>query len=155
MTLSVGESAPDFSLPDQNGRVHSLNEYRGKWVLIYFYPKDDTPGCTVEACGFRDRMKELQKRNIALLGVSKDSVESHQKFVKKYSLPFPLLVDPEKTMIEEYGAWGEKKFLGKTFMGIFRMSYLIDPEGKIAKVYEKVKSEGHAEEVLKDIEALQ
>ena len=135
--------------------MHSLNEYRGKWVLIYFYPKDDTPGCTVEACGFRDRMKELQKRNIALLGVSKDSVESHQKFVKKYSLPFPLLVDPEKTMIEEYGAWGEKKFLGKTFMGIFRMSYLIDPEGKIAKVYEKVKSEGHAEEVLKDIEALQ
>ena len=153
--LSVGSSAPAFSLPDQEGKIRSLKEYAGRWVLLYFYPKDDTPGCTAEACGFRDLQDKLKERGVSVLGVSADPVEKHKTFAEKFALPFPLLSDPEKKMIEKYGAWGEKTFLGKTYMGIFRMSYLIDPKGKIAKVYEKVKAEEHAEEVLHDVDALQ
>ncbi|MSR87076.1 thioredoxin-dependent thiol peroxidase [Candidatus Peribacteria bacterium] len=151
MLLMIGSPAPDFTLPDQDGNVHSLSNQQGKWVLVYFYPKDDTPGCTKEACGFRDLYDELKKLGVVIFGVSKDSAESHKKFAGKFSLPFPLLSDPEKTMIDAYGAWGEKKFLGKTYDGILRISYLIDPQGKIAKVYGTVKAEEHPEEVLRDV----
>ena len=134
--------------------MHSLSEEKSKWVLIYFYPKDDTPGCTTEACGFRDTMIKLKKHNVVIFGVSADPVESHNKFSQKFTLTFPLLADPEKKMIEAYGAWGEKSFMGKKYMGIYRMSYLIDPQGKIAKVYEKVNAEDHPDEVLEDLRTL-
>lgn len=155
MPLPIASPAPSFTLPDQDGKIHSLGDQRGHWVLLYFYPKDDTPGCTTESCGFRDQCTELKKHGVTVFGVSKDSVESHKKFSGKFAIPFPLLSDPQKSMIEAYGAWGEKKFLGKTYDGILRISYLIDPEGKIAKVYEKVKPEEHPAEVVRDIAALQ
>ncbi len=155
MALSPGTPAPDFTLFDQDGVSHSLNQERGKWVLIYFYPKDDTPGCTTEACGIRDRFSEFKKAGITVFGVSADSVKSHKKFAEKFHLTFPLLSDPDKAMIEAYGAFGERSFMGKKYRGIFRISYLISPEGKIAKVYEKVKPEEHAQEVIQDINALQ
>lgn len=152
--LTVGTAAPDFTLSDQNGESHSLSAERGHTVLLYFYPKDDTPGCTKEACGFRDRIAEFQKKGVTVFGVSKDSVASHKKFADKFTLAFPLLSDPDATVIKAYGAWGEKSFLGKTSMGILRISYLIDSEGKIAKVYEKVKPDEHPSEILRDIEEL-
>ncbi len=154
MMLSNGTPAPAFALPDQNGVVHSLSDERGRWVLVYFYPKDDTPGCTTEACNFRDHFEILQRKGVTVFGVSKDPVESHRKFAEKFQLPFALLADPDRTMIEAYGAWGEKTFLGKTSMGILRTSYLIDPDGNIARVYGKVKPEEHAKEVLQDLEKL-
>ena len=141
----------DFSLPDQNGKIHQLSSYKGRWVLLYFYPKDDTPGCTKEACGFRDSLNDLKKHNVVVLGVSADSVSSHQKFAKKYNLNFSLLSDEKKEVIKAYGAWGKKKFMGKEFEGILRISFLINPEGEIVKRYDKVKPEIHAGEVLKDI----
>ena len=150
-SLTAGDAAPAFTLQDQEGKEHSLSQYRGSWVLVYFYPKDDTPGCTVEACGLRDQFPEFGKLKAQVFGVSADSVASHKKFSQKFKLPFPLLADPEKKMIQAYGAWGEKKFMGKTYMGIHRTSFLIDPKGKIAKVYEKVKPDVHAEEILKDL----
>jgi peroxiredoxin Q/BCP len=146
--------AIDFSLTDQNGKVHKLSSYRGSWVLLYFYPKDDTPGCTKEACGFRDSLNELKKHNLVVLGVSADSVTSHQKFAQKYNLNFPLLADEKKEVIKAYGAWGKKKFMGKEFEGILRVSFLINPEGDIVKKYDKVKPEIHAGEVLEDIKKL-
>ena len=149
--LKVGDPAPAFTLPDQEGKEHSLSEYKGSWVLVYFYPRDDTPGCTTEACGLRDQFPKFGKLKAQVFGVSADSVASHKKFAQKFKLPFPLLADPEKKMIQAYGAWGEKKFIGKTYMGIHRMSFLIDPRGKIAKVYEKVKPELHAQEILADL----
>ncbi|NOS68028.1 MAG: thioredoxin-dependent thiol peroxidase [Candidatus Peribacteraceae bacterium] len=152
--LTVGTPAPNFTLPDQDGTVHSLSEEKGRWVLIYFYPKDDTPGCTTEACGFQDEMVKLKKHDVVIFGVSADSVEKHAKFAQKFSLSFPLLSDADKTMIEAYGAWGEKSFMGKNYMGILRISYLIAPDGKIAKVYEKVKVEDHPAEVLRDLDVL-
>ena len=133
---TVGQSAPDFSLPDQHATVHSLSAERGTWVLLYFYPKDDTPGCTAEACGFRDQFETLRERGVVVFGISADSVESHRKFSEKFSLPFPLLSDSEKTVIDAYGAWGEKSFMGKKYSGILRISYLIDPNGMIAKAYD-------------------
>ena len=150
-TLKVGDAAPDFTLPDQTGKTHSLSDDRGKWVLIYFYPRDNTPGCTVEACTLRDEFAEFKKKGALVLGVSADSVKSHEGFAKKFKLPFSLLADPEKKMLEKYGAWGKKSFMGRSYMGIFRNSFLIDPKGKIAKIYEKVKPELHAREVLNDI----
>jgi peroxiredoxin Q/BCP len=146
--------AIDFSLTDQNGKVHKLSSYRGSWVLLYFYPKDDTPGCTKEACGFRDHLNDLKKHDIVVLGVSADSVASHQKFAQKYNLNFPLLADEKKEVIKAYGAWGKKKFMGKEFEGILRVSFLINPEGDIVKKYDKVKPEIHAGEVLEDIKKL-
>ncbi len=143
--------ATDFSLPDQNGKIHTLSQYRGKWVVLYFYPKDNTPGCTKEACNFRDSFRVLEKMGAVILGVSKDSVESHLKFVKKYGLNFPILSDPEKEVIKKYKAWGKKKFLGKEFEGTLRTSYLIDPEGEIKKVYAKVNPLSHAGEIIKDL----
>lgn len=134
--------------------MRSLTEYAGQWVLLYFYPQDDTPGCTTEACGFRDAFTQYGQERIAVLGVSADGRESHSAFAKKFHLPFPLLVDTEKTLIHAYGVWGEKNVFGNTVMGIRRMSFLINPSGVIEKVYERVKPEEHAEEVLRDVAAL-
>lgn len=149
--LKEKSTAPDFTLPDQNGTQHSLSQYRGSWVLLYFYPKDMTPGCTTEACSLRDVYGDYKKAGVKVLGVSKDSVKRHEKFAKMYELPFPILSDETGAMIEAYEAWGKKKFMGREFMGILRISYLIDPKGKIAKVYEKVKPSEHAQEVLGDV----
>lgn len=143
--------AVDFSLPDQDGIIHSLKDYKGKWLLVYFYPKDDTPGCTVEACSFRDRWETL---GIEVVGISKDSVASHKKFADKHKLNFVLLSDETTETIKKYGAWGAKKFMGKTFEGILRNSYLINPEGEVVKVYEKVNPLNHVDEIKKDLESL-
>jgi peroxiredoxin Q/BCP len=154
MTLQVGATAPDFTLADQNGEQHTLSLYQGKWVLIYFYPRDDTPGCTKEACGFRDTFPDFQRLDMPIFGISTDSVKSHGKFVAKYDLPFTLLADEDKEVVNLYGVWGPKKFRGKEYEGTNRMSFLIDPEGKIAKIYEKVKPAEHPEEVLNDVQKL-
>lgn len=150
----IGSRAPAFTLPDQDGKNHSLSEYRGKWVLMYFYPKDDTPGCTIEACTFRDQFKDFNTIGVVILGVSTDSVASHKKFANAYKLPFTLLADEHKEVVGKYGVFGEKKFIGRTYMGTKRTSFLIDPFGKIAKVYEKVKPEKHAKEVIADMQTL-
>ena len=149
-----GERAPVFSLPDQDGVVHELKEYKGKWVLLYFYPKDNTPGCTIEACTIRDQFKDFKKIDAIVLGVSTDSVKSHKKFVDAFNLPFTLLADETKEVVGKYGVFGEKKMMGRTYMGVKRTSFLIDPSSKIAKVYEKVKPELHAAEVLADLKTL-
>lgn len=142
--------APEFSLCDQTGKVHKLSDYKGKWVLLYFYPKDDTPGCTKEACSFRDASALYAQAGIFVLGVSKDSVDSHAQFATKYNLTFPLLSDPTHSTIEAYGAWGEKKFMGRTFTGIKRTSFLINPDQMIQKEYLNVNVLTHAHDVLKD-----
>lgn len=150
----VGSKAPNFSAPDQTGKVRKLKDYAGKWVILYFYPKDDTPGCTKEACSFRDGFSKFKRAGIEVIGVSVDSVKKHAKFVEKYSLPFTLLSDEDKKIVEAYGVWGKKKFMGREYMGTNRVSYLITPEGKIAKVYETVKPDEHADEVLADVKVL-
>jgi peroxiredoxin Q/BCP len=150
MLPTIGEKAPVFTLPDQNGVEHSLSQYAGKWVVLYFYPKDDTPGCTKEACNFRDNFAVLKKAKVVAMGVSVDSVKKHAKFVEKYSLPFTLLSDEQKEVVEDYGVWGKKKFMGREYDGILRTTFLIDPQGIIAKVYENVKPNEHAEAILRD-----
>lgn len=154
MLPKKGTKAKNFTLPDQKGNLHSLQDYAGKWVVLYFYPKDDTPGCTVEACQFRDNFPKFKRSKAVVLGVSVDTVKKHAKFVNKYELPFTLLSDEEKKVVELYGVWAKKKFMGREYMGILRTSFLIAPDGKIAKVYEDVKPVLHAEEVLKDIKEL-
>lgn len=154
-TLQPGDSAPDIVLPDQDGTTRKLAELRGRWVLVYFYPRDDTPGCTIEACGLRDAWDAYSRAGITVFGISADPSKSHRKFADKFQLPFALLADEQKTVIRAFGAWGKKKFMGREFDGILRQSFLVDPKGKIAKVYPKVKPEGHAEEVLADVAALQ
>jgi peroxiredoxin Q/BCP len=154
MTLAQGDPAPDFTLLDQNGVSHTLSKYLGRWVLVYFYPRDDTPGCTKEACGIRDNFSAFKRLNAKVLGISTDNVKSHDKFAAKYNLPFTLLADDEKAVVEQYGVWGEKKSFGKTYFGTRRMSFLVSPEGKIAKIYKTVKPAGHAMQVVGDIEAL-
>ena len=154
MKLKQGQIAPDFTLPDQKAKLHILSETRGKWVLLYFYPKDDTPGCTVEACSIRDQFPKFKKLKLQVFGISVDSVKSHEKFVTKFELPFTLLADEEKKIVKLYGVWGKKKFMGREYMGTSRTSFLIDPDGKIAKIYENVKPEVHAEEVLEDVKGL-
>jgi len=149
--LKIGLKAPDFKLKDQENNIHSLSNYKGNWVVLYFYPKDNTPGCTKEACSFRDNLEELKKEGVIVLGVSADSVNSHQKFAEKYKLNFPILSDENKEIIKKYKAWGKKKFMGKTYEGILRITYLINRQGKIFKVYPKVSPENHALEILKDI----
>lgn len=146
------KKAPDFTLPDQNGIDHSLKDYIGKWVVLYFYPKDDTPGCTKEACGFRDIALQYKEKGICVIGISKDSVASHKKFAEKYSLSFTLLSDESKETIKAYGAWGEKKFMGRVFDGIKRISFLIAPDQTIRKEYTEVDVFNHAKEILHDIE---
>lgn len=146
--LQVGSSAPNFSLPDQHGKIHQVSDYQGRWLVLYFYPKDDTPGCTTEACDFRDSIHVLQKEGMEVIGLSTDSVKSHQKFAEKYQLPFPLLADTEKKTVQDYGVWAQKKMYGREYMGILRTTFLIDPSGKIAHIFENVKPEGHAREIL-------
>ena len=152
MTLSVGVTAPDFTLPDQNGKEHKLSDYRGKPVVLYFYPKDDTSGCTKEACGFRDDYSAYQQAGVVILGVSPDSPKSHTNFIAKYELPFTLLADTEREVLKLYGAWGLKKMYGREYEGVLRTTYLIDADGKIAKVYEKVKPAAHSAQILADLE---
>lgn len=154
MSLNVGDKAPAFTLPDQDGNMHTLADYQGQWVLLYFYPKDDTPGCTKEACAIRDSFPAFGKLKAKVFGISADTVAKHKKFADKYSLPFTLLSDEEKNAVNLYGVWAKKKFMGREYMGILRNSFLIDPSGKIAKIYEQVKPEAHAQEVLADLKAL-
>ncbi|MBM3163418.1 MAG: thioredoxin-dependent thiol peroxidase [Chlorobi bacterium] len=146
--LAVGSKAPALAGKDQYGKPVSLQEYRGKKVVLYFYPKDDTPGCTKEACAFRDNFPNFQKIDAEVLGVSIDSAAKHTKFAEKYQLPFRLLADEEKSAVEAYGVWGKKKFMGKEYMGTNRVTYLIDAEGVIEKVWPKVTPASHAEEIL-------
>lgn len=149
--VSVGDSAPDFSLPDQTGTERTLSDYRGRWVLLYFYPKDNTPGCTKQACMIRDVFPRFENLHVEVFGISKDSVKSHASFAEKHDLPFKLLADEGHVALDAYGVWAEKQMMGKTYMGTLRTSFLIDPEGVVKKVYEKVKPEVHAEEVLADL----
>ena len=149
--LEVGVKAPDFTLPDQNGDLHSLSDYRGKKVILYFYPKDNTPGCTKQACGFAERYPQFIEKGAVVLGISKDSVASHKKFEEKYGLPFTLLSDPELKVIQAYDVWKEKKNYGKTYMGVVRTTYLIDEEGKIAKAFDKVKAADNPEQMLGEL----
>jgi peroxiredoxin Q/BCP len=146
--LKEGDKAPDFAATDAEGRTLRLKDLRGKKVVLYFYPRDDTPGCTKEACSFRDSFARFKKRGIQVLGVSLDSETSHQKFARKFDLPFRLLADTDRAISESYGTYGEKKFMGRTYMGVHRMTFLIDEKGKIKKIFGKVKPEVHAEEVL-------
>lgn len=154
MKLSIGDQAPAFSLPDHTGTVHSLKDQKGKWVLLYFYPKDNTPGCTVQACSMRDNYPTFKKLGLTVFGVSTDSQKSHGKFVEKFDLPFTLLADEEKTLVQAYGVWDKKKFMGREYMGTKRWSFLINPDGKIAKVYEDVKPAKHVDDVLADLKSL-
>ena len=149
--LIIGKKAPDFKLKNENGKEISLNNFRGKKVVLYFYPKDNTSGCTVEACDFRDNVKIFEKRNSVILGVSKDSIQSHVKFKEKYDLPFNLLSDETLDVIKKYGVWKEKSMYGKKYFGIERTTFIIDENGFIEKIFEKVKVQGHAEEVLINI----
>ncbi len=154
MKLKVGQIAPQFKLLDQASQSHNLKDYTGKWVLLYFYPKDDTPGCTKEACGFRDNLPKFKKTGLTVFGISIDSVAKHKKFAEKYKLPFTLLADEDKKVVTLYNVWQMKKFMGREYMGTVRTSFLIDPKGKIAKIYEHVKPELHPAEVLQDLKTL-
>ena len=149
--LEVGTKAPDFSLPDQNGKIHTLAEYAGKKVVLYFYPKDNTPGCTKQACGFSERYPQFMEKGAVVLGVSKDSVASHKKFEEKYNLGFTLLAYPELNAIKAYDAWQEKKNYGKVSMGVVRTTYLIDENGIIVKNFDKVKAAGNPEQMLGEL----
>jgi peroxiredoxin Q/BCP len=145
---TAGDLAPEIALPDEHDVVHSLTERRGSWTVVYFYPKDDTPGCTTEACGFRDLHGELDGLDAQIWGISPDGAGSHAAFRARYGLPFTLLSDEDHAAAEAYGAWGEKKNYGKTSMGIIRSSFLVDPDGKVARAWPSVKADGHAEQVL-------
>ena len=149
--LEVGTKAPDFSLPDQNGKIHTLAEYAGKKVVLYFYPKDNTPGCTKQACGFSERYPQFMEKGAVVLGVSKDSVASHKKFEEKYNLGFTLLADPELNAIKAYDVWQEKKNYGKVSMGVVRTTYLIDENGIIVKNFDKVKAAENPEQMLGEL----
>lgn len=149
--LNIGDKAPEFTLTDKNGQDVSLSDFYGKKIVLYFYPKDNTPGCTRQACAFAGLYGEFEKRGVAVIGISKDSVASHQKFADKYSLPFVLLADPERKAIEAYGVWQEKKLYGKSSMGVVRTTFIIDENGKIAKIMNKVKPDTNAQEILNEI----
>lgn len=148
MQLKIGDKAPDFSGKDQNGKTIQLSDYNGKKVAIYFYPKDNTPGCTVQACNLRDNDAALTKAGIQIIGVSADSSASHLKFIDKFSLPFPLIADEDKTIIQQFGVWGPKKFMGKEYDGIHRTTFIIDENKTIIGIIEKPKTKEHAEEIL-------
>jgi thioredoxin-dependent peroxiredoxin len=153
MSLKVGDKAPDFTLPTDGGGKVSLKDLKGKKLVLYFYPKDDTPGCTTEACGFRDALPDFSKVKAAVVGISKDSAASHDKFKTKFKLPFPLASDEDGKVCEAYGTWVEKSMYGKTYMGIERSTFLIDETGVIRNIWRKVKADGHAAEVLAAAEA--
>lgn len=146
--------APDFSLPDQTGIFHTLSDSAGTWRIIYFYPKDDTPNCTTEACNFRDNMSVLKEQGIVVYGISRDTVRSHKKFVDKFSLNFPLLSDPTTETLKAYGAWGPRKFMGREFLGTLRKTFLINPKGEIVKEYFGMELETQAEDIIKHIRSL-
>ncbi len=154
LTLKVGDPAPSFTTQTSGGSTLSLLDLKGKPVILYFYPRDDTPGCTKEACGFRDAHARIHHEGAVVLGVSADTVKSHDKFVKKFDLPFPLLADMEKKIVEAYGVWGEKSFMGRKYMGIHRVTFLIGPDGLIKRIWTIVKPEEHAAEVLAALESL-
>lgn len=148
--------APNFSLQDQDGKTHSLADYSGKWIVLYFYPRDDTPGCTTEACSFRDARNVIAELgNTEVIGISKDTVKSHKKFAEKHELRFTLLSDPEHTTIEAYGAWGPRKFMGREFMGTHRNTYIINPEGDIVKEYLGVNPKNHVQDIINDLQTFQ
>ncbi len=147
--MTEGQKAPHFSLPDQDGVTRSLSDYKGKRLVLYFYPKDNTLGCTIEAQVLGDSIKKFKRLGAEIIGVSADSVKSHKRFCDKFSIPFPLLSDEDKQMVKAYGVWGEKKMMGRTYMGIRRTTFVIGENGKILKIFEKVKPPGHAEELLK------
>jgi peroxiredoxin Q/BCP len=153
LELKEGNTAPEFSAMTNGGKKVSLADYKGKKVILYFYPKDDTPGCTKEACGFRDAYDEFKKRGAVVLGVSTDPVKAHDKFVEKFQLPFLLLADEDKKIVEAYGVWGEKTFMGRKYMGTHRVTFLIDGEGRIKKIWPLVKPEEHPKEVLMALDA--
>lgn len=148
VTLKEGDMAPDFSAMATGGIEMSLSDFRGTNVVLYFYPKDDTPGCTREACGFRDHFAEIKKRGAVIIGVSKDPAKSHEKFTKKFDLPFPLLSDEDHKIAEAYGVWGERQFMGRAYMGMHRVTFLIGKDGRIKKIWRQVKPDEHADEVL-------
>ncbi len=154
MALEVGKKAPSFKLKNQDGKTISLSDLKGKPVVLYFYPKDDTPGCTKEACNFRDEFPKFGKMKAEIIGVSTDSVESHKKFANKYKLPFNLLSDESKDVVEKYGVWKEKNMYGKKYMGIERTTFIIDPSGKIKKIFPKVKVDNHNQEVMEALKEL-
>lgn len=154
LTLKEGDKAPAFKATTNGGETVQLKDFKGQYVVLYFYPKDNTPGCNKEACAFRDRHGDLNEANAVVLGVSADSVKSHDKFVDKFNLPFQLLSDENKEIINLYGVWGPKQFMGRKFDGIHRVTFLIDPKGKITKIWPKVKPESHPVEVLETIQAL-
>ncbi len=147
-TLKVGDKAPEFKLAGDDGGTHSLKEFRGKKIVLFFYPKDDTSGCTKEACSFRDNYATIKKKDAVVLGISGDSVESHKKFISKYDLNFILLSNEDRSVLDLYGVWKEKSMYGRTFMGIERTTFIIDEQGKISHIFPKVKVDGHTEEVL-------
>ncbi|CAG1770068.1 Putative peroxiredoxin bcp [uncultured bacterium] len=151
--VQEGKKAPAFSLPDQNGNIVSLKKFAGKNVVLYFYPKDNTSGCTKEACSFRDSIGEIEALNAVVIGVSPDSTASHAKFAGKFELPFILLSDTEKTMLQDYGVWQEKSMYGKKYFGVVRTTVIIDPQGKVKKIFPKVKVEGHTDEVIAALKA--
>ena len=152
---AVGDTAPAFALPDESGTVHQLSDQRGRWTVVYFYPKDDTPGCTVEACEFRDANETIHERGADVWGISPQGASSKRKFREKFGLPFVLLADEDHAVAEAYGSWVEKENYGKTYMGVARRTFLVDPDGRIARTWPKVKPEGHAAEVIAALDELQ
>jgi peroxiredoxin Q/BCP len=153
LKLKAGDPAPDFSAPTSGGGNACLADFKGRNVILYFYPRDDTPGCTKEACAFRDHFAEFKMKGAAVLGVSVDPVKAHDKFVKKYKLPFTLLADEDRRIVEAYGVWGQKSFMGRKYMGTHRVTFLIGPDSRIKRIWPKVKPEEHVEEVLAELEA--
>ncbi len=152
--LKIGQKAPAFALPNQDGKIMRLSDFKGKKVVLYFYPKDDTPGCTKESCAFRDGLDEIHASGAVVLGISGDSVDSHKKFVKKFNLNFPLLSDEKKTALQAYGVWKEKSLYGRKYMGIERTTFIIDEQGKLDDIFPKVKVDGHLEEVLAELDVM-
>lgn len=155
MSLAVGDKAPDFCLMSAKGEQVCRTDFQGQWLIVYFYPRDNTPGCTKEACGYRDIYPSCQAQNLAIVGISGDDAKSHQKFIQKYQLPFPLLCDPDATVAKAYESYGPKKFMGKDYEGIYRNTFLIDPQGYLAGIYLKVKPDAHITQVMADLVARQ
>lgn len=147
-TLKAGDKAPDFNIPNQDGELTSLKDFKGKKLVLFFYPKDNTPGCTAEACDLRDNIDALNNEGYHILGISPDSEKKHQNFIEKFDLPFPLLADTEQAMLKAYGVWGPKSFMGKDYIGVHRTTFLIDEKGKISEVISKVKTKEHAAQIL-------